>query len=155
MAGKLAAGLALLALAVCMGCATQKQQDMEAMELKAFYSEVVAKYGQPYRVVQGDRVFQAYWRENPQPSISAGCGWNPYCITCQKHWTLYRLRFNRQSELLQGVDRPFFDPLCNEPVSQMPTFGTKAEDCMKNVDCRRRAEEACRNLIQFGVRPAN
>ena len=116
---------------------------------------MVAKYGEPFRVIQGNNVFYAYWRENPRPSISAGCGWNSYCITCKKNWTLYKLRFNKQSKLLQGVEHPLFDPLTSEVAAQMPTFGTKAEDCMKNSDCRWRAEEACRNTISFGRRPFN
>ena len=145
----------MAALLAVSGCVSKKQKEMEAMELKAFYSEVVAKYGEPFRVLQGRGVFYAYWREKPSPSISAGCGWNAYCISCKKNWTLYKLRFNQQSKILLGVEQPFFDPLSSENVSQMPTFGMKAEDCMKQTDCRRRAEEACRNTIAFGARPHN
>ena len=123
---------------------------MKAMVNKAVYSDVEAKYGRPFKAWDLGNAYLAYWRKDPSPNVTEGCGLrDDHCLTCNRFWIVYRLRFAKGSKLLLEAKWDLFSSYTNEPVSEMPLTGITAAQCMKNKVCKERMEEACRATVEM------
>lgn len=138
----LAVVLALLA----GGCATPRQREMESLEFRAYFKEIKAKYGEPLKVKQGTNSFWATWRLDPKPLVDAHCPLGPKCMRCQRIWSVYRLRFDKLSGILTGVEQLYFSDLTHDEVGIIPLYGYTGKECQLHYDCWSYAKQRCRQM---------